>query len=72
MSTSGCFERASAHTQSAASTPDRTSRPIVFAEPQPQVGASLTATSSAISQPESKSRAEPVHVARARGSSTRG
>ena len=53
MSTSGCFERASAQTQRAASTPASASNPIVFGEPQPQVGASLTATSSAISQPES-------------------
>ena len=40
-------------TQTTAITAASTSRPIVFGDPQPQVGASLTATSSATSQPES-------------------
>ena len=52
MSTSGCRERVSALTQAAAATADTTIRPIVFAEVQPHVAPSLTATSRATSQAE--------------------
>jgi hypothetical protein len=50
MSISGVAARSSAITQPAASAALAASRPITVAEPQPQSGASLTATSSATSQ----------------------
>ena len=53
MSISGVAARSSATTQPAASTTAAASRPITRADPQPQSGASLSATSSATSQADS-------------------
>ncbi len=53
MSISGVVARSSARIQAAASTTAAASRPITRLEPQPQLGASLSATSSATSQADS-------------------
>ena len=53
MSISGVAARSSATTQATARTTAAASRPITRLEPQPQTGASLSATSSATSQPDS-------------------
>ena len=53
MSISGVAARSSAMTQPAASTTAAASRPSTRLEPQPQSGASLSATSSATSHPDS-------------------
>ena len=56
-SISGCSLRHSTHAHRAASTTAATSSPITFGEDQPHSGASLTATSSATSQADSRTAA---------------
>ena len=53
MSISGVAARSSANSQPAASTSARAISPITRPDPQPQDGASLSATSSATSHPDS-------------------
>ena len=60
MSISGCADRHSTTTHADASTTAASEQPDDRAEPQPQVGASLTATSRATSQPDSRTAASQL------------
>src|SRR6185295_12030378 len=60
MSTSGSRLRSSTHTQIASTTKPKAVRPIVRAEPQPQLGASLIASSTAARPAESRAAASQL------------
>jgi hypothetical protein len=60
VSISGVAARSSAITQPAASTTSAASRPITRAEPHPQSGASLSATSSATSHADNSTAGSPL------------
>jgi hypothetical protein len=64
MSTSGCGERLSALTHAAARSPERTNRPIVFADPQCHVGPFADRDEQRDQPTREEQTAKPVDAAR--------